>query len=120
MRDEAGAGWWPRRHPLEIVEEVAIRHLLEKDVIVVAAGGGGIPVVRMEDGCLEGVGAVIDKDRTSSLLAKNLGAEILMISTAVDKVAINFRPTRSAGHRPDDGRRRENVSGGGSVRTREA
>jgi len=93
MIEDAGRGW--RRvvaspHPLEIVEEVAIRHLLEKDVIVVAAGGGGIPVIRKEDGCLEGVAAVIDKDWTSSLLAKNLGAEILMISTAVDKVAINF------------------------------
>ena len=93
MIEDAGRGW--RRvvaspHPLEIVEEVAIRHLLEKDVIVVAAGGGGIPVIRREDGCLEGVAAVIDKDWTSSLLAKNLGAEILMISTAVDKVAINF------------------------------
>ena len=76
--------------PLEIVEEAVIRHLLEKDIIVVAAGGGGIPVIRREDGGLEGVGAVIDKDWTSSLLAKNLGAEILMVSTAVDKVAINF------------------------------
>lgn len=93
MVEDSGRGW--RRvvaspEPLEIVEEAAIRHLLEKDVIVVAAGGGGIPVIRREDGCLEGVGAVIDKDRTSSLLAKNLGAEILMVSTAVDKVAINF------------------------------
>jgi len=93
MIEDSGRGW--RRvvaspEPLEIVEEVAIRHLLEKEVIVVAAGGGGIPVVRREDGCLEGVAAVIDKDLTSSLLAKNLGAEILMISTAVDKVAIRF------------------------------
>lgn len=93
MVEDAGRGW--RRvvaspEPLEIVEEKAIRLLLEKDVIVVAAGGGGIPVIRREDGCLEGVAAVIDKDRTSSLLAKNLGAEILMVSTAVDKVAIHF------------------------------
>lgn len=93
MREDAGRGW--RRvvaspQPLEIVEEAAIRHLLDKDFIVVAAGGGGIPVIRQDDGCLEGVAAVIDKDWTSSLLAKNLGAEILMISTAVDKVAINF------------------------------
>ena len=93
MAEDAGRGW--RRvvaspAPLAIVEEEAIRFLLEKDVIVVAAGGGGIPVVRDADGALTGVGAVIDKDRTSSLLAKNLGAEILMISTAVDKVALDF------------------------------
>jgi carbamate kinase len=93
MTEDAGRGW--RRvvaspAPLEIVEEPAIRHLLEEDIIVVAAGGGGIPVIREADGRLTGVGAVIDKDRTSSLLAKNLGAEILMISTAVDKVAIDF------------------------------
>jgi carbamate kinase len=93
MVEDAGRGW--RRvvaspEPLEIIEESAIRDLLEEGVIVVAAGGGGIPVIRKEDGCLEGVSAVIDKDLTSSLLAKNLGAEILMISTAVDKVAIQF------------------------------
>jgi carbamate kinase len=93
MVEDSGRGW--RRvvaspAPLEIVEEAAIRQLLEKDIIVVAAGGGGIPVIRREDGCLEGIGAVIDKDWTSSLLAKNLGAEILMVSTAVDKVAIHF------------------------------
>jgi len=93
MAEDSGRGW--RRvvaspAPLEIVEEAAIRLLLEKDIIVVAAGGGGIPVIRRIDGSLEGVGAVIDKDWTSSLLAKNLGAEILMVSTAVDKVAIDF------------------------------
>lgn len=93
MVEDAGRGW--RRvvaspEPLEIIEEEAIRILLEQDVIVVAAGGGGIPVIRAADGCLEGVGAVIDKDLTSALLAKNLGAELLIISTAVDKVALNF------------------------------
>lgn len=93
MIDDAGRGW--RRvvaspEPLEIVEEEAIRYLLERDVIVVAAGGGGIPVIRRGDGCLEGASAVIDKDLTSRLLAKNLGAEKLIMSTAVDKVAINF------------------------------
>ena len=93
MAEESGRGW--RRvvaspEPLEIIEEPVIRHLLEAGIIVVAAGGGGIPVIRGEDGLLEGVAAVIDKDLTSSLLAKNLGAEILVISTAVDRVAINF------------------------------
>ena len=93
MVEDAGRGW--RRvvaspEPLEIIEESVIRHLLEEDVIVVAAGGGGIPVIRKDDGSLEGVAAVIDKDKTSSLLASNLGAEVLMISTAVDKVALDF------------------------------
>jgi len=93
MVEDAGRGW--RRvvaspEPLEIIEETAIRYLLEQDIIVVAAGGGGIPVIRKEDGCLEGALAVIDKDLTSCLLAKNLGAEKLIMSTAVDKVAINF------------------------------
>lgn len=94
MMEDSGRGW--RRvvaspEPLEIVEEPVIRMLLEEDVIVVAGGGGGIPVIRKDNGCLEGVAAVIDKDLTASLLAKNLGAELLLISTSVDKVAINFR-----------------------------
>lgn len=93
MREDAGRGW--RRvvaspRPLEIIEEPAIKTLLENDIIVVAVGGGGIPVVRREDGGLEGVGAVIDKDWASCLLAKNLGAEKFLLSTAVDKVALNF------------------------------
>ena len=93
MKEDAGRGW--RRvvaspRPLEIVEETAIRTLLESGVIVVAVGGGGIPVVRDADGYLEGVAAVIDKDWASCLLAKNLGADLFMVSTAVDKVSINF------------------------------
>ncbi len=94
MREDAGRGW--RRvvaspRPLEIVEEPAIRTLLERDVVVVAAGGGGIPVVRKANGDLEGAAAVIDKDRASCLLAKNLGARVFILSTSVDKVAINYR-----------------------------
>ena len=93
MREDAGRGW--RRvvaspRPLEIIEEPAIEALLAKDIIVVAVGGGGIPVIRRDDGSLEGVGAVIDKDWASCLLAKNLGAEKFILSTAVDKVALNF------------------------------
>jgi carbamate kinase len=93
VREDADRGWRrvvPSPEPLEIVEETAIRHLLEQDVIVVAVGGGGIPTIRKENGDLEGVGAVIDKDRASCLLAKNLGADMFLVSTAVDKVAINF------------------------------
>lgn len=93
MKEDAGRGW--RRvvaspRPLEIVEETAIRTLLEAGIIVVAAGGGGIPVVRDAEGYLEGVAAVIDKDWASCLLAKNLGAEMFVISTSVDKVAIHW------------------------------
>ncbi len=93
MREDSGRGW--RRvvaspHPLEIIEEPAIKTLLENDIIVVAVGGGGIPVVRLADGSLAGVGAVIDKDWASCLLAKNLAAEKFILSTAVDRVALNF------------------------------
>ena len=93
MVEDAGRGW--RRvvaspRPLEIIEEPAIEALLAKGIIVVAVGGGGIPVIRREDGSLEGVGAVIDKDWASCLLAKNLGAEKFILSTAVDRVALNF------------------------------
>ena len=93
MVEDAGRGW--RRvvaspRPLEIIEEPAIEALLDKDIIVVAVGGGGIPVIRRDDGSLEGVGAVIDKDWASCLLAKNLGAEMFILSTAVDRVALNF------------------------------
>lgn len=91
--EDAGRGW--RRvvaspEPLEIIEEEAIRLWLDQGVVVVAAGGGGIPVVRDEDDNLVGVEAVIDKDLTSSLLARNLGAETMIMSTAVDKVALHF------------------------------
>ncbi len=93
MKQDAGRGWRrvvPSPEPLEIIEEPAIRSLLEQEMIVVAAGGGGIPVIRGEDGSLHGVAAVIDKDLASCLLAKNLGAEIFVISTAVDQVALDF------------------------------
>ena len=93
MKEDAGRGWRrlvPSPQPLEIIEEAAIRALLEQQIIVVAVGGGGIPIIRKENGDFEGVGAVIDKDWASCLLAKNLGADIFIISTAVDKVAINF------------------------------
>jgi carbamate kinase len=91
--EDAGRGW--RRVvasplPKEIVEIDAIQALIAAGVIVISTGGGGIPVVRNEKGDLEGVAAVIDKDFGSSLLATNVGAELFVISTAVEKVALNF------------------------------
>ncbi len=98
MKEDAGRGW--RRvvaspKPLQIIEEDTIRLLLANDVIVIAVGGGGIPVVEKANGELEGRPAVIDKDFASCLLAKNLQADLFIISTGVDKVAIDFKkPTQ--------------------------
>lgn len=93
MKKDANRGWRrvvPSPKPLEIIEKEAIKMLLEKKIVVIAAGGGGIPVYRMPDGSLEGVDAVIDKDLASAVLAKAVEAELLLILTGVDKVAINF------------------------------
>lgn len=91
--EDAGRGW--RRVvasplPKEIVELDAIKALVNDGIICISVGGGGIPVVKHEDGTLEGVAAVIDKDFGNSLLARNIHADMLLISTAVEKVAINF------------------------------
>lgn len=90
--EDAGRGWREvvaSPQPKEIVEAPAIKDLIEKGFTVIACGGGGIPVIK-EDGQLKGVAAVIDKDFASSLLAGEIGAELLLISTAVEKVAIHF------------------------------
>lgn len=76
--------------PLSIFEKDIIKNLVEQGVVVVAAGGGGIPVYEDSRGWLEGVDGVIDKDRTSAVLAKEIGASTLVIVTGVDKVAIRF------------------------------
>ena len=94
VAEDAGRGW--RRvvaspKPLEIVEIEAIRKLVAEGVIVIAAGGGGIPVTRQWDGSLHGVEAVIDKDLASSLLGRLLGVESLVIVTGVERVAIHFK-----------------------------
>ncbi len=91
--EDAGRGW--RRVvasplPKEIVEIDAIKALISAGVIVISTGGGGIPVIRNAKGDLEGVAAVIDKDFGSSLLANNVSAELFVISTAVEKAALNF------------------------------
>jgi carbamate kinase len=75
--------------PLEIVESRVIKQLVEEGVIVISAGGGGIPVIR-KDGMLAGVDAVIDKDRAAAVLAREIDAELLIILTDIDRVAINF------------------------------
>ncbi len=93
LGEEPGKGW--RRLvasplPKRIHEETIIRDLLEKDHVVVACGGGGVAVAPDRQGRLRGVAAIIDKDLSSALLAANLGAELLIISTAVERVALNF------------------------------
>lgn len=76
--------------PVAIVESRAILQLLDNHVVVIACGGGGIPVVRDERGMLRGVEAVVDKDWTAALLAKVVDADYLMILTDVEKVALNW------------------------------
>lgn len=92
MKEDAGRGW--RRVvaspiPKKIVEIDSVRRLWDS-TIVITCGGGGIPVVEKEDGSLEGVAAVIDKDFAAELLAEMVEADTLMILTEVEKVAINF------------------------------
>ncbi len=91
--EDAGRGWRqvvPSPKPMRIVEVDAIQKLVDSDFIVVAVGGGGIPVVKRPSGFIRGIEAVIDKDFASGLLAKLVDADLLLISTAVEKVAINF------------------------------
>lgn len=76
--------------PIRIIELEAVEALIKRGFCVVAVGGGGIPVVRESDGTLEGRDAVVDKDFAASLLASKLNADVLLISTAVDSVYLNF------------------------------
>ncbi len=87
----------PSPLPRHIVESDIINMMIENDFLVVAVGGGGIPVVPDEDGKLEGVPAVIDKDFASSLLAKEIGADLFVISTGVDRVYLNFNQPSQIG-----------------------
>ena len=92
VREDAGRGWRrvvPSPKPLEVLELAAIKTLLESGVMVVAVGGGGIPVVA-RDGRHDGVDAVIDKDHASALLAAELGAERFVILTQVPAVYTGF------------------------------
>ena len=76
--------------PLRIVEMESIKSLIDGGFIVIAVGGGGIPVVENSDGALGGVPAVIDKDRASSLLARMLGVDLFLITTDIDRVYVNY------------------------------
>ncbi|MFN2198105.1 MAG: carbamate kinase [Anaerolineales bacterium] len=91
--EDAGRGW--RRVvasplPKKVVELDAVDQLINAGVIVITVGGGGIPVIETADGAYQGTAAVIDKDFASSLLAQLIGADLFLISTAVEKVALNF------------------------------
>ena len=93
MAEDSGRGWRrfvPSPRPVDIVERKSILNLLDNEYIVIACGGGGIPVTRDENGDLHGVSAVIDKDFASAKLAEVVGADYLFILTAVDHVCINF------------------------------
>ncbi len=98
VKEDAGRGWRrvvPSPLPKTIVELAAIKTLAHAGFVVIACGGGGIPVVEDDGGNLNGVEAVIDKDLASSLLARGIGADLLMVSTGVEKVAIDFnKPTQ--------------------------
>jgi len=100
MVEDAGRGWRrvvPSPKPMRILEADIIRHLVNAGFIVVAAGGGGIPVVQDERGDVHGTAAVIDKDLASAVLAKEIAADMLVISTAVEKAYLNFgKPDQKA------------------------
>jgi carbamate kinase len=94
MVEDSGRGFRrivPSPHPLRIVETEQIRALVEAGFVVIAAGGGGIPVVETDPAGYRGVEAVIDKDLASALLAASLGIPLLVLSTGVERVAIHFR-----------------------------
>ncbi|HTY85894.1 MAG TPA: carbamate kinase [Candidatus Acidoferrum sp.] len=93
MAEDAGRGWRrvvPSPKPRRIIEADIVRRLVTEGCTVVAAGGGGIPVVADAQGMLSGVPAVIDKDLASAVLAQEISADVLVISTAVPKVCLNF------------------------------
>jgi carbamate kinase len=96
MVEDAGRGWRrvvPSPEPVEIVEAPVIRRLVSEGVVVIAAGGGGIPVVRRERR-YQGVEAVIDKDLASAVLGRGLGARLMVMSTAVEHVALDYGTPR--------------------------
>lgn len=98
--EDAARGW--RRvvaspEPIEIVELDIIKRIIELDIVAIALGGGGIPVIRQQDGTVSGSEAVIDKDRSSALLANGLNVDLFIISTDADKVYLNFKKPNQQG-----------------------
>lgn len=96
--DDAGRGYRrvvPSPEPVHVVEDEAIRQLVSADHVVIAAGGGGIPVVERDDGALEGVDAVIDKDFTAARMASDVGADTLVLITGVPRVVLNYGTERA-------------------------
>lgn len=98
--EDAARGW--RRvvaspEPVEIVELDIIKRIIELDIVAIALGGGGIPVIRNQDGTITGSEAVIDKDRSSALLANGLNVDLFIISTDADKVYLNFKKPNQQG-----------------------
>src|SRR5215469_3722357 len=94
MLEDAGRGWRrvvPSPYPRRIIEGPLIEMLVRAGYVVISTGGGGIPVIASENGDLVGIEAVIDKDLASSLLASTLHADLLLISTGVEKIALNYR-----------------------------
>jgi carbamate kinase len=93
MREDAGRGWRhvvPSPSPRHVADISLVRALIDRGAVVIAAGGGGVPVQRDSLGVRHGLEAVIDKDLTSALMANVLGIEVIMILTAVPKLSINF------------------------------
>ena len=87
----------PSPDPLRIVESKMVKHLFESGVIVIASGGGGIPVIFDDHGHISGVEAVIDKDLAGEKLAESIGADLFMILTDVDKVYLHFGTKKQRG-----------------------
>ncbi len=91
--EQKGKGWRrvvPSPEPKEIVEKEAIRNLIDSGIVVIACGGGGIPVVHLGEGRLKGIEAVIDKDLAAQCLARDIGADILLILTDVESAMVRF------------------------------
>lgn len=96
--DDSGRGFRrvvPSPEPVRVVEDEAIRQLVDADHVVIAAGGGGIPVVERDDGALEGVDAVIDKDFTAARMASDVGADTLVLITGVPRVVLDYGTERA-------------------------
>src|SRR5690606_14889707 len=93
VKEDSNRGWRrvvPSPEPLHIVEGDSINQLINSGHIVISCGGGGIPVIRRSDGTYRGIEAVIDKDRSSSKLAAQIGADVFVILTDIDHVYINY------------------------------